>query len=58
MPFEGHNLMFRADMFNAFNRVQYGFPNPDFTSAAFGRITGTGTQYAPRSIQVALRYTF
>ena len=58
MPFEGHTLMIRADMFNAFNRKQFGFPNPDFTSAAFGRITGTGAQYAPRVIQAVVRYTF
>ena len=58
MPFEGHKLIVRADMFNAFNHTQYGFPNADFTSATFGRITGTATQYSPRRIQVSLRYSF
>lgn len=58
MPFEGHSLTVRADMFNAFNHVQFGFPNPDFTSAAFGRITGTATQYTPRNVQFSLRYQF
>ena len=58
MPFEGHRLMLRADLFNAFNHVQYGFPTSDIASSNFGRILGTGTPYSPRTIQVMLRYTF
>lgn len=58
MPFERHRLYLRADLFNAFNHVQFSFPNTDFTTATFGRITGGATQYAPRSIQVSLRYSF
>ena len=55
---EGHKLNLRADLFNAFNRVQFGFPNNDIASATFGAITGTATQYTPRRIQVSLRYSF
>jgi len=58
MPFEGHSLTFRADLFNAFNWVQFGFPNTSYTSPSFGQITGTATQYAPRSVQFSLRYLF
>jgi hypothetical protein len=59
MPWEGHRMMLRADFFNAFNHVQYGFPvSLDVANVNFMRITGTATQYAPRSIQVALRYQF
>jgi hypothetical protein len=59
MPWEGHRLILRADMFNAFNHVHYGFPvSLDVTSVNFGRITGTATQYAPRNIQVSLRYIY
>lgn len=59
MPWEGHKLMLRADLFNAFNHVQYGFPvSLDITNANFGRITGGATSYAPRSIQVSLRYQY
>ncbi len=29
MPFENHRLVFRADLFNALNHVQYGFPIND-----------------------------
>ncbi len=59
LPWERHRLMLRADLFNAFNRVQYGFPvSLDIANTNFGRILGTGTQYAPRSIQVSLRYQY
>ncbi len=59
MPWEGHGLMLRADFFNAFNHVQYGFPvSLDIANLNFARITGTATQYAPRSVQVSLRYQY
>jgi outer membrane receptor protein involved in Fe transport len=59
MPWEGHRVTLRADMFNAFNHVQFGFPALDVVgSANFGAITGLATQYAPRTIQVSLRYQF
>ncbi|MDQ3585388.1 MAG: TonB-dependent receptor [Acidobacteriota bacterium] len=58
LPWESHRLTLRADMFNAFNHVQYGFPNTDINSANFGRILGTATQYSPRTVQVSLRYQF
>jgi hypothetical protein len=59
LPWERHRLMLRADLFNAINRVQYGFPvSLDIANTNFGRITGTGTQYAPRNIQVSLRYQY
>jgi hypothetical protein len=59
MPWgETHRFYVRADLFNAFNTPQWGFPNVDLTSASFGRITGLATQYAPRTIQISLRYTF
>ena len=53
-----HRISLRADFFNAFNKVQYNFPNPDLASANFGRITGTAVTYAPRNIQISLRYIF
>jgi outer membrane receptor protein involved in Fe transport len=58
LPFENHRLYVRADLFNAFNHVQWGIPINDLSNASFGRITGTATQYAPRTIQVSLRYSF
>ena len=58
MPWEGHRLTLRADLFNAFNHVQYGFPTTDITNANFGRILGTNTLYAPRTVQFSLRYQY
>jgi len=58
MPFEGHSLTVRADLFNAFNWVQFGYPNTTYTSSGFGTINGTSTQYSPRNVQVSLRYVF
>lgn len=59
LPWENHRFMLRADFFNAFNHVQYGFPvSLDVTSVNFGRITGTATQYASRNIQISLRYQY
>lgn len=58
LPFEGHRFSVRADLFNAFNHVQWGFPINDLSNANFGRITGTATSYAPRNIQISLRYIF
>jgi Carboxypeptidase regulatory-like domain len=59
LPWESHKIMFRADLFNAFNHVQYGFPvSLDVTNVNFGRITGTATQYAPRNVQISLRYQY
>lgn len=59
LPWESHQFSLRADFFNAFNHVQYAFPvSLDVTNANFGRILGTATQYAPRTIQVSLRYQY
>ncbi|MDQ4123424.1 MAG: TonB-dependent receptor [Acidobacteriota bacterium] len=61
MPFgkeNSHRIVFRADLFNAFNKVQYGFPNPDLASVNFGRILGEATTYNPRNVQFSLRYVF
>ena len=57
-PFdERFGLEFRAELFNAFNRVQFNPPNTSCCGgASFGQIT---SQYnLPRIIQFALRTTF
>ena len=54
--FEKHMLQFRTELFNAFNRVNWGGPAASINAPAnFGRITSTDP---PRSIQMALKYTF
>jgi len=52
---ERHQLQFRSEFFNLFNRVNLGNPNTVVSNAAFGRITSAGD---PRVIQLALRYRF
>lgn len=54
--FEGHAFQFRAEFFNAFNRVNFGGPQANVNAAAnFGRITGAAP---PRSIQLVAKYVF
>jgi hypothetical protein len=58
LPWERHSLSIRADMFNAFNHVQWGFPDLTYTGTTFGRLTATATSYQPRNIQVSMKYSF
>jgi outer membrane receptor protein involved in Fe transport len=58
MPWEGHKITLRADLFNAFNHVQYGFPSSVVTNTNFGAITSVASLYVPRNIQVSLRYQY
>jgi hypothetical protein len=57
-PWERMRIQFRAEMFNAFNRVQFGRANTTFGNTAFGRVTGTAPGNTPRTIQLALRVEF
>jgi hypothetical protein len=60
---ERFTLQFRAEVFNIFNRAQYGLPQNDLSASTFGQIlntvntgpTGTGT---PRQMQFMLRLSF
>ena len=52
---EGMYLQFRSEFFNILNRSNFGIPNTDITSAAFGTIRST---YPPRQIQFALKLGF
>lgn len=51
----GRQFQFRAEMFNAFNRVNYGNPNGVFNSTSFGRISSAGSM---RQIQLGARVSF
>ncbi len=56
-------LRFRGDLFNVFNRAQYGAPNADLSQSNFGVITSTISQYAsgrgtPRELQLSLKILF
>ena len=57
---------FRVEIFNIFNRTNWGNPNVTFTSGSFGQLTatkngasGAGLGFGePRNVQLGLRVTF
>ncbi len=56
MPWSEHQKVeFRAECFNALNRVNLGNPNTNFSSSIFGHITSAND---PRILQFGLRYSF
>jgi hypothetical protein len=56
MPWEGHRLQFRAEMFNAFNHVNFYDPVLDINSTStFGQFQ---KDIGPRVVQASLRYAF
>jgi hypothetical protein len=57
------NIRFRGDLFNVTNRPQYGAPNADVSTANFGVITTTLSNYAtgrgtPRELQFSMKVSF
>ncbi len=57
MPYrEGHQLLFRAELFNTFNTPQFNNPGGSLGTGTFGRVTGTSADN--RQIQLALKYAF
>ena len=53
---EGHQVLFRVEMFNTFNTPQFGNPGTTLGTGTFGRITSTAADN--RQIQLALKYSF
>ncbi|MBO0799950.1 MAG: hypothetical protein J2P31_14110, partial [Blastocatellia bacterium] len=53
---EKHRLLFRAEMFNAFNTPQFGNPGDTLGTGTFGRVTSTAGDN--RQIQFAMKYSF
>jgi hypothetical protein len=51
------NMQFRAEFFNLFNRVQFGYPNTTF-DATSGAANVNSTYNLPRTVQFALRIAF
>jgi len=53
---EGHNLEFRWEIFNLFNTPQFGLPDNNRNSGAFGTIQRLGGD--PRVMQFALKFYY
>lgn len=54
----GKNLTVRGQLFNVFNRVQYGFPASSISSTTFGTLTSTANSYIPRTAQINVGLQF
>jgi hypothetical protein len=57
------SIRLRGDLFNVTNRAQYGAPNADVSTANFGVITTTLSNYAtgrgtPRELQLSVKIMF
>jgi hypothetical protein len=55
IPQHGLVVKIQADLFNAFNQVNYGNPNLTVTNSNYGQITSVGP---PRNIQLGMRIEF
>jgi hypothetical protein len=55
LPWPGSNLEFRAEAFNALNRVNFRAPNGNRSAGGFGTITST---YDPRIVQLGVKVSF
>jgi hypothetical protein len=53
--YEKSDLLFRGEIFNAFNNVNLSDPNGTLSSSQFGKITASNS---PRIVQFALKYEF
>lgn len=56
LPWEGHRVQFRAEMYNAFNHANFAVPGLNAALQTFGRISATVGE--ARVMQMALRYDF
>ena len=55
---ERMGFQFRTEYFNAFNNVNFGSPNANIDSPAFGAIGGLASGQAARQIQFGLKFLF
>ena len=56
--FSGQEVVLRLEVYNLFNRTQFGIPVNDIAAANFGQIVVTSIGYSPRTVQLGLRYVF
>lgn len=55
-PEQRFNIQFRAEFFNLFNRVQFGFPGNALGTPQFGVVNSLANE--PRLIQMALKFIY
>jgi hypothetical protein len=55
---ERYHLIFRGELFNAFNHCVFAGPTTDVSSVTFGKIAALSQTNSPRQIQVGLRLGF
>ena len=55
---EKSDLQFRAETYNAFNRVNLGGISSNMASSTFGRVTSVNGSAPPRRFQFGLRFSF
>jgi len=58
IPFGDARVQLRAEVFNLFNRANFGNPNASFGAAAFGRISALATGATMRRIQLGAKLMF
>jgi hypothetical protein len=58
LPWAGHQLVLRGELYNVFNRTQFSTPSSDWAASTFGNITAENVNYRPRTWQIAARYVF
>ena len=56
LPKGGRRLEFRVEMFNVFNRTNFGAPNGNRSATSFGTITALAT--TARQIQLGVKFDF
>ena len=56
LPFAQSRLEFRIEVFNVLNRANFGAPNGNRSSTAFGTITTLAT--TPRQVQLGVKVDF
>ena len=52
----GYAVMFRLDAFNVFNQVTWWYPDNNFNSPTFMKLTATN--YTPRTLQAGVRFLY
>jgi hypothetical protein len=55
---KNYTVSFRAEAFNALNKVFFTGPTTSVSSATFGQIASLSQSNTPRKIQMSLRFTF